>query len=437
MRPVDLVISPTWTAQVQTAGILEDHSVVIEGAKIVDILKTSEVLARYDPSTHIQKADHILIPGLINAHTHSPMTLLRGMADDLPLMTWLSEHIWPTEKRLVSPDFVTDGTTLAVAEMLRCGVTTFSDMYFFPESSAAVANELGMRMVAGLVCFDNPSAYSANAAECISKGLRLHDAVSDIDLVTTAWAPHAPYTVSEGPWREIAESANALDIPIHTHLHETAVEVSHSVEQFGLRPIERLLEFGVVSHRLIAAHMTQVSPSDQAVLIDSGVSIAHCPESNLKLASGFCRVHELAGAGVNIAIGTDGAASNNDLDMVGEMRTAALLAKGVAGDAAAVPAEQVLAMATINGARALGLDRVTGSIDVGKQADLSLVNLSELSNYPVFNPMSALVYTANREQISDVWVAGRPRVRDGVLLALDPESLRPLAQAWAAKVRQA
>ena len=431
MVPADVILAPRWIATVNDDGdVLVDSAVVIEADRIVAVGPRTQVESDYPGIAVVELPNQLLAPGLINAHTHAAMTLLRGLADDLPLEIWLTEHVWPAEAKWVSPEFVRDGTRLAIAEMLVGGVTCFSDMYFFPAQAAAVSSNMGMRIVAGMTCFDNPTPYSRDAADCLAQGRELHRQFHDDPLVTTAVAPHAPYTVSDPTWRDVVALAEELSIPIHTHLHETGKEVEDSVAAYGDRPVDRLARLGAVSDRLIAAHMTTASRADISSLAAAGSSVVHCPESNLKLASGFAPVTSIRDGGVNVALGTDGAASNNDLDMIGEMRTAALLAKGVTADAAALPAVDVLRMATIDAARALHLADQIGSIEVGKQADLLAVRLVDAVSGPVHDPISQFVYTATRHQVSDVWVAGVRRVADGRLADDAAAGLAELTEKW-------
>jgi len=431
MHDVDSLIHARWIVPVEPdARVLENYTVAVRDGHIQDVLRSEEALRTYRAPRQHHLRHHVLIPGLVNAHTHSAMSLFRGLADDLPLMNWLNEHIWPAESTWVSEEFVADGTRLALAEMLRGGTTCFNDMYFFPEVTARIAAQAGIRTVVGLIVLDFPSAWGDGPDTYISKGLELHDEYRRHPLITTAFAPHAPYTVSDAPLARVRTLADELDLQVHIHVHETAEEVEKSVEQHGRRPIERLDELGLVSPGLVAVHMTQASPAEITRFADAGAHVVHCPESNLKLASGFCPVSSLSAEGVNVCLGTDGAASNNDLDMLGEMRTAALLAKGVTGDAQALPAFEALRMATINGARALGLGAVTGSIEKGKAADLVAVDLSRTATTPTYHPVSQLVYAAARDQVSDVWVAGRQLVRDGQLTSLDEDAIVERASWW-------
>lgn len=431
----DCLLHAKWIIPVEPeASVYENHTLVIKGDRIEALLPTDKARQQYQAVNVHELNQHVLIPGLVNAHTHAAMNLFRGLANDLPLMDWLNNHIWPAEQKWVSPAFVRDGTQLAVAEMLRGGTTCFNDMYFFPDVTAEVCASMGMRVSVGLILIDFPTAWAENADEYILKGEQVHDDFRHSPLVTTAFAPHAPYTVSDEPLKRISMLAEELDIPIHMHIHETAFEVQDAVDKNGQRPLARLAELGVLSSRVIAVHMTQLEAAEIEMLARLGVNVAHCPESNLKLASGFCPVHELNKAGVNVSIGTDGVASNNDLDMFGEMKTAALLGKAVSGDSTAMDAHCTLKMATLNGAQALGLNDKTGSLKKGKQADVVAVNLEQLETLPCYDPAAQLVYAGNRQQVTDVWVAGRQLLRDGQLTTVEYSGLIEKAKSWQKKI---
>jgi 5-methylthioadenosine/S-adenosylhomocysteine deaminase len=436
MQNIETLINARWVIPVEPDGkILDHHSIAVHGGKIVEVLPTKNVAKKYRATETVDLKTHAVIPGLVNAHTHAAMSLFRGLADDLPLMDWLNNHIWPAEAKWVSPDFVRDGTELAIAEMLKSGTTCFSDMYFFPDVTARVCHDAGMRACIGLIMIDFPSAWAQNADEYLHKGLKLHDELRNSELITTAFAPHAPYTVSDAPFEKIRMYADELDIPIHMHVHETAHEVEASVKQHGMRPLARLADLGILGPRLIAVHMTQLLPEEIKLLVQDNVSVVHCPESNLKLASGFCPVHALVQAGVNVALGTDGAASNNSLDMLEEMHIAALLAKGASGEATAVPAYTALRMATLNGAKALGIDSRTGSLTAGKAADIAAIDLSVISSQPVYEPVSQIVYATTRNQVSDVWVNGKHLLANYHLTGMDEAALREKALEWSNKIR--
>ena len=434
--PVDLLIKARWIVPVDPAGlVLEEHAVAVDKGRIVAVLPQHEATTRFAPRNIKQLDQHVLIPGLINLHTHAAMTLLRGLADDLPLMDWLQNHIWPAEARHVSPQFVIDGTTLACAEMLRGGVTCFSDMYFHPKAAAEAALAYGMRASIGLITLDFPTAYAADTDDYLAKGLAVRDELREEALLSFSLAPHAPYTVSDRSFAKVLTLAEQIELPIQIHLHETGQEISDSLRDFGMRPIERLRRLGLLSPGLIGVHAVHLDAGEISLLAEHGCSVAHCPTSNLKLASGIAPIAALHAHGVNIGLGTDGAASNNRLDLFQEMRLAALLAKGQSGRADAITAHQALHMATLGGARALGLDTTIGSIAPGKAADLCAVSLNATELSPCYDPVSHLVYTAGRENISDVWVAGRIRVEDGQLLENNEIELIKLATLWQNKIR--
>lgn len=437
MTHADTVINARWIIPVEPDGIvLEDHSLIIQDGKILDLLPTARARTVYQGTTTLNLDAHALIPGLVNAHTHAAMSLFRGLADDLPLMNWLNDHIWPAEGAWVSYEFAHDGTLLAIAEMLRGGTTCFNDMYFFADATARVASNAGMRTAIGLIVIDFPTVWASDAQEYLNKGLELHDQYRNDPLISTVFAPHAPYTVSDQPLAHIQTLAEELDIPVHIHVHETADEIAKSHEHHNGRPLQRLERLGLLTPRLLAVHMTQLLDDEIDRFSAAGAHVIHCPESNLKLASGFCPVHKLQKAGVNVALGTDGAASNNDLDMFGEMRTAALLAKAVADDASAVPAATALRMATLNGARALGLDDKIGSLVIGKAADVTAVHMGDIESMPVYHPVSQLVYATGRDKVTDVWVGGKQLLKDRTMTTLDEHTIMEKAQSWQRKIAQ-
>jgi 5-methylthioadenosine/S-adenosylhomocysteine deaminase len=435
MQTIDQVLEARWVIPVEPHGaVLDDHAVALAGDTIAAVLPIAEARDKYPSATRVDLSEHALIPGLVNAHTHNPMTLMRGLADDLPLMTWLKEHVWPAEGRVMGPDFVRDGVELAIAEMLRGGTTCCSENYFFPDVQAATYRRHGFRAVVGLPFIEFPSAWAKSRDEYFDKNLAVHDEFRGEPLISTTLAPHAPYTVADESFARIRMFSDQLDLPVHIHVHETAQEVEEAKKEHGIRPFARLQALGLVNDHLIAVHMTQMTDAEIAACAEAGASIVHCPESNLKLASGFCPAEKLRRAGVNVALGTDGCASNNDLDMFGEMRTAALLAKGVAQDASAFDAAYALQAATRNGARAIGLGERIGSIVAGKQADLVAVRLDALETQPVYHPLSQLVYATGRQQVSDVWIAGVRKVENAILSGFDPAALRAAAREWQARI---
>jgi len=422
---IDTLLHAKWIVPVDDKHrYLEQHSIAIHEDKIIDILPTSQAKKKYQANTNRTYEQHALIPGLINSHTHAAMNLFRGLADDLNLMDWLENHIWPAEAKYVNEAFVHTGTELAIAEMIRSGTTCFNDMYFFPDITARVAAEKGMRASIGLILIDFPTVWANNSEEYIDKGLAVFDHYKGHDLIKTAFAPHAPYTVSDEPLKQIKILADELELNIHMHVHETESEVNDAIKNNGHRPLSRLNALGLLTPALQAVHMTQLQNDEIDLLASSGCHIIHCPESNMKLASGICPVHQLLNAGVNVALGTDSSSSNNNLDMFGEMQSAALLAKISTMDATALPADQVLQMATINGARALGMEEITGSLEVGKFADIVAVNFDTIETIPVYDPVSHLVYCSSRDHVTDVWIAGKQRLTDKVLNNIDENELK-------------
>ncbi len=409
MHAADIVLEARWVVPVTPRGaVLEHHAVAIRDGRIVAIAPIAETRHRFADAPRVTLTrHHALLPGLVNAHTHAAMSLLRGAGDDLPLQRWLQERIWPLERNLAGAEFVHDGTRLAAAEMLRGGVTCCNDMYFFPGEAALALRSLGMRAVVGILAFEFPTRYAADADEYLRKGLAARDALRDDALIHFTLAPHAPYSVRDAIFDRIAILAEELDLPIHLHVHETQEEITQSLAQHGCRPLARLDRLGLVGERLLAVHAVHCTDDELALLADRGAHVAHCPASNLKLASGIAPVTAMLGHGINVAIGTDGAASNNRLDMLGETRLAALLAKGAAADATALPAAQAIECATLAGARALGLGKRIGSIEPGKDADLIALDLSAPEYQPCYDVLSQIVYSAGRDAVTHAWVAGR------------------------------
>jgi len=413
MKAVDTVIEARWLVPVRPRGVvLENHAVAIAGGRIVELTPIAQARQRHGAAHRVRLENHALLPGLINAHGHSAMSLLRGAGDDLPLQRWLQERIWPLERALVDAQFVYDGTRLAAAEMLRAGITCCNDMYFFPAETARALRNLGMRAVVGILTLDFPSRYAIDADDYLRRGLAARDALAGDPLIQFTLAPHAPYTVSDATLTRIATLAEELDLPVHMHVHETAQEVEQSLREHGVRPLARLDGLGLVSERLIAVHATQLLDAEIELLARRGAAVAHCPASNCKLASGIAPLAKLLNAGVCVGIGTDGAASNNRLDVLGETALAALLAKALALDATAVPSWQALECATLGGARALGLQERVGSIEPGKDADLAAVDLSPVETQPCYDVISQLLHCAGRHQVSHVWIAGSPALAD-------------------------
>ena len=437
MIKVDKIISATWiyTGEDQDK-VLFDHSIVVSDQKIRDIQPTIKAHEMYEAELTYQLSDHILLPGLINAHTHSAMSLLKGYADDLQLETWLNDYIWPAESKFVNYDFVLDGSELAIAEMIKGGTTTFNDMYFFPEATAKAVENLGIRANIGLVVMEFPSNYANDPQEYLNKGFEFRDNWRDNKLISTSIAPHAPYSVSNSTFELINTYAEQLNLTIHTHLHETRNEIEESIKQFSSTPIERLSELGLLGPKLMAAHCVHLSENDIYQLKSNGVSVLCNISSNMKLGSGFVDVYKLINNNINIAIGTDSSASNNRLDMFSEMRSMALNNKALTMKSEFLKPSEVIKMATINGAKALGLDHITGSIVKNKYADIIAVNLDRIDTQPCYDPLASLVYCADRTSVEYVWINGDTKLKERVLVNIDENEILQKVKSWKNKINQ-
>ena len=435
MTSIDLLIHARWIIPIEPARqVLEHYAIAIDQGTIVALLPQKEADERYRANRTVRLDDHVLLPGLINAHGHAAMTLLRGFADDKPLDDWLNNHVWPAEKKWVDAEFVRDGTELAIAEMIKSGTTCFSDMYFFSEEIAQAAEAAKIRCQVSFPILDFPTAWGNGPEEYLAKGLALEEKMRTHPLVSVGFGPHAPYTVSDRWLEKVATLAQERNMTMQIHLHETAGEVEESLRQHGIRPIQRVMNLGLLTPQTQCVHMTQIDDSDIALLQKTGAHVIHCPESNLKLASGFCPVDRLQQAGINVALGTDGAASNNDLDMFGEMKMAALLAKTVGNNAAALDAHAALRMATLNGAEALGIDKLVGSLEVGKRADIAAVALNDLELQPVYKPESVLVYASVGHRVTHVWVDGVFCLDNRILQTTNEDMIRKKVIAWQEKI---
>jgi 5-methylthioadenosine/S-adenosylhomocysteine deaminase len=434
-RTPDLAIEARWVIPIRPRNAVMDYAtVIVDQGRIVAILPSAEARQQFHAKNTVTLPEHALLPGLINAHTHAAMALMRGLADDRPLMTWLNQHIWPAETQVLSEQFVQDGTLLACAEMLQGGITCFNDMYFFPEAAAVAVDRSGMRASLGLVVLDFPSPYATDADDYLNKGFAARDALRGHPRILTSLAPHAPYTVNDRIFGKVLTYADQLATNIHLHLHETRNEIEQSEAQYGMRPLQRLTELGLMGPNVLAAHCVHMTPIEIETLAVQGVHVAHCPGSNLKLGSGIAPVAQMLEAGVNVALGSDGAASNNRLDLFAEMRLAALLAKS-SGDASVLAASQVLEMATINGARAVGMEDNIGSLEAGKLADMIAVDFSAIEMQPCYDPVSHLVYVAGREHVSHTWVAGELCYERGIHASIDPAELKEIASLWQGRLK--
>jgi 5-methylthioadenosine/S-adenosylhomocysteine deaminase len=437
MELVDQIIQAKWLIPCEgNHTVLENHALVVHQGKIKDILPNALAKERYTARATENYSTHAIVPGFVNAHTHLAMNLFRGLADDLALMNWLNHHIWPAEKKWVSHEFVRDASLFAMAEMIRSGTTCFNDMYFFLQATAEAADIAGMRGSIGITVIDFPTAWAANTEEYFAKGLEFYNVYKNHDRIKVTVAPHAIYTVADKNLLKVKEFAEKYDLKINMHIHETADEINQSLAQTKQRPLHRLQKLGLISPRLIAVHMTQINEEDLEILREGKPNIVHCPQSNMKLASGACFVEKLEKQNLNIALGTDGAASNNDLNMLEEMRSAALIAKHITLNPEHGSAPEVLMKATLHGAKALGIDSITGSLSIGKSADFIAINLDAIETLPVYHPISQIVYSASRSQVTDVWVAGKQLLKNRTLTTLDEKELIKKAKYWGEKIKK-
>jgi 5-methylthioadenosine/S-adenosylhomocysteine deaminase len=431
MEPVDTLILARWVLPIEPDGrVLDNHAVAVRGGRIVAVLPVAEARQRFEAGQVYERPTHALLPGLVNAHTHSAMALLRGRAENLRLGPWLQETVSPLERRWADPEYVRDGTELAIAEMLRGGVTCFADPQLWPEVVARTAAELHIRVSTGLYVTESATSWASTPDEHIEKGMRLRDEYRGDPLVSTHLATPAVHELSDATLKRVRRLADELELPVAVPLHETAWEVERSVQESARRPLARLAELGYASPLLVAVHFTQAEPADIELLARAGASVIHCPESNLKLGSGVCPLPSLLGNGVTVALGTDRPAANNDLDVLGEARTAGLLASGVSAGPGSVVATDLLRMATLEGARVLGLSEATGSLLPGKWADLCCINLMDPRSWPVHEVAAALVYAVTSLQVSDTWVAGRRVFGDGRLPYLNEQEILSRAEGW-------
>ena len=435
MLKIDLLVHAKWVLPMnKVAACLPNHSVAVSRGKIIDILPTQVANKQYSANTYVSKPEHVLMPGFINCHTHTPMTLLRGLADDLPLMEWLEKNIWPTEQAWLGPEFAYDGARLAIAEMIKRGTTCFQEMYFFPEKIAQAICSTGIRARNSMHIMDIKNAWGNNGIENIEKSLALYKANQHNPLMRFSLTPHSVYTVNDNTLKATRDVADEYNLPIQIHCQESQAEISTSLAKHGARPLAHLQQLNFLSSNVMLVHMTQVNNDDIAILKETGAHVIHCPESNMKLASGYCPITRLQSAGINVALGTDSACSNNNLNMMSEIRSAALLAKLMASDAEALPAYQALELATTHAAKAMQWDDEIGQLDIGFSADMITIDMSSLATQPIYHPVSQLVYAASREQVRDVWVAGKRLLDNGKLMTIDEQALKDTTTAWQKKI---
>lgn len=435
MKKVDTLLFARWLIPIEPDSVvLENQALALEMGRIVDILPGNEARLRYRADERVELDHHVVMPGLVNGHTHSPMVLLRGFGDDLPLMSWLKDIIWPAERRFLSQAFVRDGTELALAEMIRSGTTCFNEHYFFPETIAEVVDRIGMRARIGIILIETENPWTKNLDEAFKKGRAVFECYKKHPLISVGLAPHASYSLSDGALKKIQGVLHEDALPLHVHMHETQAEIEEGWRNDQKRPLKRFYDAGLLSERCQLVHMTQTNAEDIQILKSTSASVIHCPSSNLKLASGMCPVQTFLNEGINVGLGTDGAASNNTLDLFQAIYLAALLGKLASGEASAVSAMDALKMATINGAKALGLADEIGSLCVGKSADLIAVDVNHFNAQPLYHPISQMVYATNSIQVSDVWVKGRCLLKQGKLTVLDEVDLLKRVESWREKI---
>ena len=418
--------------------LIEDGAVAVRGDKIIDVGPAAEIEKKYEADAVIGGSGQLkaLLPGFVNTHTHAPMVYLRGIADDLPLREWLEKHIWPIESKWLGPGFVSDATELACLEMLKGGITTYSDMYYYGNHAAPAAKKIGMRAVIGAGILDFPTIAAKNREEYFEQAEELVAGFLNDELITPSIAPHALYTCGPEGQKRAAQMAEKYDIPVQLHLSETKWETEEIEKLYGQRPVKFLDSLGALSHRVIAAHCIWLDGEEIEIMAKRHTGVSHCVESNLKLVSGFSPVARMINAGVKVTFGTDGAASNNDLNLFGEMGTASKLHKTLSGDPAALDARTTVKMATIWGAEALGLGGKTGSIRKGKAADLIMLDLDKPHLTPVYNIFSHIVYAARPSDVETVMVNGRLVVKDGELVTADEKEVLQKARIWGKKIKE-
>ena len=436
MATIDLLIESRWILPIAPHNtVLEGHALAVHQGKIVEVLPSEQAKEKYYAHQYLDLKDHALMPGMVNSHTHASMNLFRGLADDLDLMDWLNNHIWPAEGAMINPQSSAIGAKLAFAEMIRGGTTCFNDHYFFPTEIAQAANEVGLRGRVGLHMMNVPTLWAKGEDQAIAACQGVLDANHQFDLTDWSVALHATYTCGERSYAAAKRFSDDHGIPVHMHMHETPTEIEMQLKSNGARPLEHLDNMGLLNDRFNAVHMVHLNEQDLERVHNSGCHIVLCPDSNLKLASGIPMIEKMRQATPNLCIGTDGAASNNDLDMFAEMRLASCLAKATGGDPKLFPAADALEMATLRGARAMQMDDKIGSLEPGKEADIIAIDLNHLFTTPTFDPMSQLVYSANRLQVSDVWVGGSQLLKNGKFTKLNIGALLEQAAPWVDKAR--
>lgn len=436
MQPVDCILCGDYILTMnENMDIILNGAIVISGNKIIDLGSKEVILEKYRSEKILDGSNRVLLPGFINTHTHAAMVYFRGLADDLPLKEWLEGHIWPAENHWLSPEFISDAIELACLEMLKAGITTYNDMYFFGSSAALSTKNIGMRAVLGAGILDFPTASAKNADEYLLKAEDFSRQWLGDELIIPSIAPHAIYTCSAETFKKAKSLAEELGLLLHIHLSETEWEVKESLLRFGKRPVEYLNEIGFLDRNVLAAHCVWLDDKEINILSDKGVGVSHCIESNLKLSSGIAPVFKMINSNVKVSFGTDSAASNNDLNILSEMSTAAKVHKAINNNPTALDAKTILKMATIWASDALGLSDKIGSLEKGKLADIISINLRKPHLTPIFDLYSHIVYAAQASDVDLVMVNGRLVINDGKLLTTDSDRILEKANEWGKKIK--
>lgn len=435
MQPVDYIICGDYVLTMnENMDLIRGGAVAIKGSKIVDVNTSHNILKKYSSGEIIEGKDKVVLPGFINTHTHAPMVYFRGLADDLPLKEWLEGHIWPAENHWLSPEFISDAVELACLEMLKAGVTTYNDMYFFGDSAAVATKKIGMRAVLGAGILDFPSASAKNTDEYLKNAEIFSKNWKGDELITPCIAPHAIYTCSPDTFKKAKKLAEKFDLPLHIHLSETEWEVNEIISRYGKRPVAHLESIGFLDERVLAAHCVWLDNEEIEILAKRNVGVSHCIESNLKLASGIAPVVKMLKAGIKVTFGTDGAASNNDLSILSEMSTAAKVHKVMEKDPTVLNSKTALLMATRWGAEVLGLGNKIGSIEKDKLADIVIINLKKPHLAPIYDVYSHIVYSAIESDIEQVFVNGRMVINNRMLITYSEEHILQKASEWGRKI---
>jgi 5-methylthioadenosine/S-adenosylhomocysteine deaminase len=434
MQECDTIIYPDKIIHGNDLKIIKKNAIAIKDKKIIAIDEDDTIRNNYYSHNTYNLPTSIISPGFINCHTHIAMNLFKSFVFDLPLSIWLQDYIWPAEGRFLSEEFVYDGSMLAIVEMIKCGTTCFNDMYFYPDKTADATILAGLKAVMGMVVIDYPSKWANNSFEYIQKGLSFLDKYKKQNLIKTSFAPHSLYALSANAWQNIATIANELDLTVHTHLNETQQENALFIKKYKITPLQKLKELELLNKNLIAVHMTHFNKQEEILIKNNPINVVHCPLSNAALSCGYCDVTQLKKLNSNVVVGTDGAASNYNLDMIQQMRSVGMFAKLVTKDATNMPAYEIYKMATVNAAKALQLEN-SGFLQVGMDADMIAIDTKNVNTYPCYDELSSIVYSACSDQITFSWVQGRLLMEDRKLITIDEDEVLSKVAFWQEKIK--